>query len=209
MAATPSPVTPDQFKALIPSNTAGACEAFAKAMIGIPTRIWEFFSWLLTADGFINKKALKVQRPGDLILSASSYLEDDDRLLCDGRTLNVSAYPDLAAALGAGGLTFDLPDFSDRFPVGALSPNTGGIYGLRSTGGAAEVVLTVDQMPAHTHTAIADTVVVKDPPDWDINGPGLQAGYSVGGDVFLNNTGGDQPHPNIPPYLAVYIYIAT
>lgn len=84
----------------------------------------------------------------------------------------------------------------DRFLIGA-----GGKYS--STGGEERVTLTIDEMPAHSHTLqmlytssssskawIADNVEGK----WDwINGR-------------IGETGGGQSHNNMPPYLPVYMW---
>src|SRR5690606_19832012 len=44
------------------------------------------------------------------------------------------------------------PDLRDRFIVGA-----GGSYAVGETGGAAQVTLTVDEIPAHSHSATVST----------------------------------------------------
>ncbi len=56
--------------------------------------------------------------------------------LCDGGTYTA---PD--------GTSVTTPDLRDRFIVGA-----GGSYAVGATGGEATHVLTVDEMPAHTHS---------------------------------------------------------
>ena len=73
-----------------------------------------------------------------------------------------------------------------------------------STGGAETVTLTVDQMPSHNHN-----ILVK----WD--GGGGSSSYvrptTSGGEQsgFIKNAGGNQPHENMPPYLAVYMWKRT
>ena len=87
----------------------------------------------------------------------------------------------------------------DRFLLGA-----GDTYTAGDTGGEATHTLTVDEMPSHTHksqgywqsndsggkTNIARNKVSTDPVDTNA----------------LLNTGGDQPHNNMPPYLVVYMW---
>lgn len=85
----------------------------------------------------------------------------------------------------------------DRFLLGA-----GDIYSAGSTGGEAAHTLTVGEMPAHTHTITTWYAGVG-------NGSAVQRGWS--GDstsklVTTDITGGDQPHNNMPPYLAVYMW---
>lgn len=43
-------------------------------------------------------------------------------LLCDGTEYDAEDYPDLAALIGTGGLTFTVPDFRDRFPKAPTAP---------------------------------------------------------------------------------------
>ena len=79
----------------------------------------------------------------------------------DGRTLNTADYPGLAAALGAVGATFTLPDTRGRKTVvtnnlgtaaGAATGNSRIVGALGSSGGTATHTLTTAQMPVHTHT---------------------------------------------------------
>lgn len=71
-------------------------------------------------------------------------------LLCAGGTFSSNTYPELAALLGDTfgthvGTVYYLPNFTDRFPIGA------GTKALGTSGGAASHTLTAAQM-AHTHT---------------------------------------------------------
>lgn len=101
----------------------------------------------------------------------------------------------------------------DRFLLAA-----GDAYAAGSTGGEATHTLTINEMPKHGHEM----------PPWiwavsagfntgtnDING-----GTSTGNAVpyhdgkskqtqYSENVGGGQPHNNMPPYLAVYIWKRT
>lgn len=90
----------------------------------------------------------------------------------------------------------------DRFLLGA-----GTVYTAGDTGGEATHTLTVAEMPAHTHksqgfwqtpdsgghNAIARTMISTDPTDTN----------------SLQDTGGNQPHNNMPPYLVVYMWKRT
>ena len=72
------------------------------------------------------------------------------------------------------------------------------------TGGEKEVTLTVEQIPAHSHSVNKGSNV-------NANGWNFIGGY--GGDVpsdTKNNTdqtGGGQAHNNMPPFYTVYIWI--
>lgn len=93
----------------------------------------------------------------------------------------------------------------DRFLLAA-----GDTYAAGSTGGEAEHVLTVDEMPAHKHTIkrpqwfFADKI---DPNSGSIIGiDNSVLNHSYNGEQDINYSGGSQPHNNLPPYLAVYMW---
>lgn len=79
-----------------------------------------------------------------------------------------------------------------RFLLGA-----GNGYNLGGEGGAATVTLTVNQMPAHSHTGVFATgekFAMDNQPKFH---PSAASGRS-------GVTGGNQPHENMPPYRVVY-----
>ena len=87
----------------------------------------------------------------------------------------------------------------DRFLLAA-----GDTYSAGSIGGEAEHKLTVDEMPKHTH----NSYVKYNSTAGDTNRVMLSS--NTGGDYTstggLGETGGDQPHNNMPPYVALYIW---
>ena len=90
------------------------------------------------------------------------------------------------------------PDLRDRFIVGA-----GSAYSIGNTGGQNSVTLTVNQIPAHTHTyEITDVGInVADRP-WPANNNDC--------DMTTQNTsstGGGQSHENRPPYYALMFIV--
>ena len=77
-------------------------------------------------------------------------------------------------------------------------------YPLGSEGGEAEHILTVDEMPSHNHiyqyTGQSDLTGVDRIKVVDSHGTT---------NAYLGNpgyTGNDQPHNNMPPYVAFYIW---
>lgn len=96
----------------------------------------------------------------------------------------------------------------------------GDSYGAGTTGGEATHTLTVDEMPSHGH-------IVKHSSDnnaielhWTNNlntttgsTKALYIDYFSDGDtgsiIDTAKNGGSQPHPNMPPYLAVYMWKRT
>ena len=88
--------------------------------------------------------------------------------------------------------TLSTPDLRDRFIVGAGS---GGSYTIGDTGGYDSVTLTVDQIPAHTHTAYTEGTGT--PPG------GVATSSGNGSSADTGSTGGGQSHENRPPYYAL------
>ena len=111
------------------------------------------------------------------------------------------------------------PDLRDRFIVGG-----GNTYSPGTTGGADSVTLTTEQMPGHTHTAVqpahnhnngnfnrlletrGDGKYTAQTYDTSVGEPDLLHSGAIQPAtpaITVNNTGGDQPHENMPPYYAL------
>ena len=92
----------------------------------------------------------------------------------------------------------------DRFLLAA-----GDTYAPGEVGGEAEHTLTVDEIPSHQHG-------MKTTLDLSTAAGNRRNTVVGGGNAWSSNdtnqiqyTGGDQPHNNMPPYLAVYIWKRT
>jgi microcystin-dependent protein len=147
--------------------------------------------------------------------------------LCNGQLLSIAQNTALFSLLGTtfggdGRTTFGLPDLRGRVPVHMGQGPGLTNYSLGQSAGAEQVTLTVNQIPAHTHTATANAV----------NGPGnsnvaagnawakdlgtQSATYSNAapttpmrtGAVTVAAAGGNQPHSNLQPYLCINFLIA-
>lgn len=72
-------------------------------------------------------------------------------LICNGASVATATYPTLFAAIGytfgGAGSVFNLPNYTDRMPIGA-----GSSYALAATGGAATSSISTSNMPSHTHS---------------------------------------------------------
>ena len=88
-----------------------------------------------------------------------------------------------------------------RFLLGADSTYAGG-----STGGEAAHQLTTAEMPSHNH-ALDNYNVTGGTTSFMTVQANDKKGYS--GNVNTLYTGGNQPHNNMPPYLAVYMWRRT
>lgn len=89
----------------------------------------------------------------------------------------------------------------DRFILGASFnyPEVG------QTGGEEMVALTLKEMPAHRHDVSAELLNVRQPG----SDPNIRLAQEAfrDGQFFLGSsgeTGGSQPHNNMPPYIALY-----
>lgn len=87
-----------------------------------------------------------------------------------------------------------------RFLFAADSKHAAG-----TTGGEEKHKLTVDEMPSHSHTIKG----AAHPNTANFSHVALGEAGSRYNTVSINETGGDQPHNNMPPYLAVYIWKRT
>jgi microcystin-dependent protein len=137
-------------------------------------------------------------------------------MFCEGQLLPISENETLFQLLGTtyggdGQSTFALPDLRGRLPL-----HQGNGFILAETGGAEEITLTVNQIPAHSHpflasannalTANAQDNVLSQIPSYT---PyfASQANTPLSA-VSVTSTGGSQPHTNFQPYLCVDFIIS-
>ena len=146
-------------------------------------------------------------------------------VFCDGQLLPISQNSALFAILGTayggdGETTFGLPDLRGRFPLHqGLGPGLTN-RPIGSKVGTEDVTLIEMQMPLHTHqldgtTEQADSNASGggDPTgrvlaDASINVYSAQAPDSDFDANAVTNTGDDQKHSNIMPFLCVNFIIA-
>lgn len=145
-------------------------------------------------------------------------------LLCNGAAVSRTTYSALFAVIGTaygagdGSTTFTLPDFRDRFPVGA-----GTTYSANSTGGSKDAIVVT-----HNHTGTTTTVADH------VHTMFIRGGTPGGSfiyprhDTYIDNANQDSgaagshnhtfttdsagssgTNANLPPYLGVYFIIKT
>lgn len=137
-------------------------------------------------------------------------------MFCEGQLLPISENETLFQLIGTtyggdGESTFALPELRGRIPV-----HQGNGFVLAETGGAEEITLTVNQIPAHTHPLIASTNVSQ-----DTSPQNKVLGQSAGPLPYIQDTpdtnlstqamtsvGGSQPHTNFQPYLCIDFIIS-
>jgi microcystin-dependent protein len=137
-------------------------------------------------------------------------------MFCEGQLLPISENETLFNLIGTtyggdGQSTFALPDLRGRVPI-----HMGNSFILAQTGGAEEITLTVQQIPAHTHSFFASTAgaTATSPSGQVIAQSGQRAVYTE--DTTTTNlaasaispVGGSQPHTNFQPYLCVDFIIS-
>lgn len=82
----------------------------------------------------------------------------------------------------------------------------GSAYAAGATGGEAEHTLAVEEMPSHNHDFTNGVNVMGSSSNAFASGNGA---WAPSGTVLRTDTiktGGGQPHNNMPPYLAVYVW---
>jgi microcystin-dependent protein len=150
-------------------------------------------------------------------------------MLCQGQLLPISEYETLFNLIGTtyggdGQSTFALPDLQSRIPVHQGQGSGLSNYTLAQAGGVESVALTIQQIPVHSHPAIADGNIATggDPTNAYFAAATSDTVYTVpnavgngGAPVFRNlnagtlpSQGGSQPHSNIQPILALNFIIS-
>ena len=92
----------------------------------------------------------------------------------------------------------------------------GDTYVAGTTGGEAKHTLTLGETPAHNHFILSSNdSAITDEPDavvrtWTNEGTSLPYALKTAGNIAdygkSETKGSDQPHNNMPPYLAVYAW---
>lgn len=88
----------------------------------------------------------------------------------------------------------------NRFVLGAGERNPPG-----QLGGEETVVLTISEMPSHSHKETLGEFTASFPSQQGLLVTGnAQAGFNAGRSQRTRSAGDDQPHNNMPPYIALY-----
>ena len=157
------------------------------------------------------------------IMPAASGVVPRGWLPCSGQLLaiqsNVALYSLLGTTYGGDGrTTFALPNLNGRAALGSdLSTVFPG-----EESGTETVALTLDELPAHTHTLAATTASASGRGGSPVNNlfgtstspavslfatpDGNDVALAVGANVMPN--GGGQPHNNMQPFLVINYMIA-
>jgi microcystin-dependent protein len=135
--------------------------------------------------------------------------------LCDGQLLPINQNQALFSLLGTtfggdGRTSFALPDLRGRVPMHA-----GGGHGLGERGGEAAHTLSVQELPQHSHTVVANASVTGGVanPQGNFLGGGQNLYHAPQATTpmraaTVTNAGGSEPHENKQPYTVISFCIA-
>jgi len=137
--------------------------------------------------------------------------------LCDGQILPINQHQSLYSLMGTtfggdGRTTFGIPEMRGRT---SMSPGAGFTWGQK--GGQENHTLIQGETPTHTHSVTAsnspgDSNVISDKlfatTGSALYGPGTAADLTPLANTIVNDTGADQQHNNMCPYLVVNFCIA-
>jgi microcystin-dependent protein len=139
--------------------------------------------------------------------------------ICNGQTLSIAENPALFQLIGTtfggdGQNTFVLPNLQGRIPI-HQGFNGSNSYVPGQVGGVESVTILMGQFPSHSHALSAfNTPGASNSPSKNVVAQ-LANAYSNGaptkamnGAVLGPSGGGNQPHDNLQPYLALNWVIA-
>lgn len=153
---------------------------------------------------------------------------------CDGQLLPISSNSALFSLIGTiyggdGRTTFALPDLRGRVPIHLGTGPGLPTYSIGQRAGNYQTFLTVNNLPAHNHTATASVSATNAASSTPVAGesigiPGSQSGRAFNptlgyvnaspnvnlnsGTITVNNTGSNTAIDNMQPYLTMRWCIA-
>jgi len=163
--------------------------------------------------------------PSGAIMSYAGSVAPSGWLICDGSAIATASYPDLFAVIGydfgGAGANFNLPDLSQRVPIGV-----GGSFARLNIGGSPTHSLTIAEMPSHNHNvndsghfhsaiSVAGSGGGTGVASWTVGGASAGNGGTFGTTgisttgISIQNRGGGSPFNILQPYLVLYYIIKT
>ena len=143
---------------------------------------------------------------------------------CEGQLLAIVQHTALFSLLGTqfggdGRTTFALPDLRGRAAISYGQGHDLSNYFFGQRGGWEEILLTQNEMPAHSHTINANNEQANQESPQNNYLAQVTFPQAMGynnqlknkvqlNQASINNTGGNQPHENRSPFLALNYCIA-
>ncbi len=146
--------------------------------------------------------------------------------ICNGQLFSIQQNAALFALLGTtyggDGITnFALPNLQGQAAISSGQGPGLSNYNLGQVGGEATHTLSISELPVHSHslgvstsaadqaTPVGNHVLAKAEADnYESFASAVPMGTSNSGNQAIGNTGGNQPHSNIQPYLVLNFCIA-
>jgi microcystin-dependent protein len=137
---------------------------------------------------------------------------------CNGQLMPISQNEALFNLIGTtyggdGVSTFALPSLQSRVPIHMGTDRQGTVWVEGQISGTENVTLLVTQIPAHTHSVMANASGGSSVPTSNLYGGGQSMFSTNTPSVAMSNlvvaaNAGSQPHANIMPFLAVSFIIS-
>jgi len=163
---------------------------------------------------------------GEIRLFAGNFAPSHNAL-CNGQTMSIAQNSALFSLLGTyyggnGTTTFCLPDLQGRLPLGQGQGPGLSNYTIGEKIGQESVTLITNQMPMHTHLLVPSAAnATQNMPNGQFpaalqapfNGFYIKDANKSGNPIqmsasALQTAGGNQPHENRMPSLAISVIIA-
>lgn len=153
------------------------------------------------------KSAVNTNTPVGSIMIYAGDTAPSGWLICDGSEISRTTYANLFNAIGIaygngdGSTTFNLPNLKGRIPVGQDTSDTD-LQTIGTPGGEKTHQLTIDEMPSHNHKTYGQYANI---------GSGSSANTWLAwasGNAAVQNTGGNQAHNNMQPYVVMNYIIS-
>ena len=137
---------------------------------------------------------------------------------CNGQLVPISENETLFNLIGTtyggdGQSTFGLPNLQSRIPM-HMGTNAGTTYVIGQIAGEEQVSLTTSQLHSHSHIPTANSTGSSDAAINNLWANSTAKAYSAAAPntamnaAAVQNTGGNQPHDNMVPYLVVSFIIS-
>ncbi len=144
--------------------------------------------------------------------------------ICNGQLMSIAEYSTLYALIGTtyggdGVSTFALPNLQGRVPLSMGQAPGMPNYAIGQMAGSETVTLTPSQLPSHTHmvtassaagttnTPASNTLLAQNPQSAaKLYAPSSQ--LTPLSNASIGASGGNQPHENLQPLLAINFIIA-